>query len=299
MKQTLLIVDRQEFCQQKFKAKANPPCYPWASRTEFRAGPEYRYGRLDVSERTPDADMLFVDENLVPGNAGKRAAHKLARLWAHLTLSGEHADNPRPVTIMDLIDEQRRRLELHQTLREKDNPPRFTEGQEVHVIGNDDGVPLGCRGHIEKVEPHADFLAYTVVLKGPIYRQERRNAFRVPVDGTDEVQAELHLSSQSAPLAGRVRDLSMTGCWLELDPDTQTAEDLESELKKGFTIALSMSSRRGATRNQAEVAWTAQSDTGALSAGVYWSHPEPEFTKQVRRFVMSKERELIKRRTRS
>lgn len=245
------------------------------------------------------AQDLFSEEHMVSGAAGRRVIKTLTHVWAHLLLADAGGRHYRRVTVMEPPNGDRCCIEVHQPIQAGERHPRLATGERVCVISLEDGIRVGMRGHVEGVVPHSDHIAYTLVLEGRTYRRERRNAFRVPIELDDEVQAEIILTPDSSGIKCQVHDLSMTGAWLELVCDASELEEIKVVENLSCTVGLILPEGKGVTYSPAVAVWTARPDEEGFQMGVTWERPEPEFKRNLRRFVMNKERELIKRRSRA
>lgn len=245
------------------------------------------------------AQNLFSEEHRVSGPARRRILHTLTRIWEHLRITDADGTNPRRVTVMEPPEGEHCRIEVHQSIQSGERRPRLTEGQSVRVISSDNGVRIGTRGRVEGIVVHQDYIAYTLVFVGDTYRQERRNAFRVPVEAGDGVDAEIVLTPDADAIDCRVHDLSMTGAWLELSGDPSVLSEPELSADTPCTVGLALPDRPDLAYSDALTVWTDWSDAEGCHIGVTWRRPEPEFKRALRRFVMNKERELAKRRARA
>lgn len=190
------------------------------------------------------------------------------------------------------------RIEVHQSRPTHERQARFNAGDHVRVVTTDDGITIGSWGRIEDMVAHRDYLSYTIVLQSHTYRQERRNAFRVPIERYDGVQAEIVPAAGDDPIDCRVRDLSMTGAWLELHGEPEPLAELDPAADTLFTIEITLLTSRGPIRSYARTVWSEWSEDEGFHLGIAWDQPEPEFNRDLRRFVMHKERELSQRRAR-
>lgn len=245
------------------------------------------------------AQPLFSEEHQVRGPARRRVLKTLTRIWEHLLISDADGANTRRVTVMEPPDDNDGRIEVHQSRPVVERQARFNAGDHVRVASTDDGIRIGSWGRIEDMAAQRDYLSYTLVLEGNTYRQERRNAFRVPIERDDGVHAEILWAPGDDPIDYRVRDLSMTGAWLELLGEPEPLAELEPAADTPCTIALTLPTSRGPARSEARTVWSDWSEDEGFHLGIAWDQPEPEFSRELRRFVMRKERELSQRRARA
>lgn len=250
------------------------------------------------------ADVLenpFSEEDRATGGVQRRVLERLTQIWAHLLLyeSDDEAAQQRRVTVMDHLDAEASRIEVHEPIRDRETAPRLSAGAAVMLIRYDEGLCLGGHGEIETVKAHPDYIAYRVHLAGDAYRRERRDAFRVPVRPTDDVSAAVYADDDSGgpdEIACRVEDLSLTGCRLSL-VDTDQADALDAALQAGGPVGLGLPDESAWVHNAAERVWHHRDDAGVQQWGLCWRDPKSEFMRAVRRFVMGKERQRLKRRS--
>lgn len=245
------------------------------------------------------AQPLFSEEHRVKGPTRRRVLKTLTRVWEHLRISDQDGANTRRVTVIEPPEDNNCRIEVHESRPAVEQQARFNTGDRVRVASTDNGIRIGSWGHIENMATHRDYLSYTLVLEGDTYRQERRNAFRVPIENDDDVHAEIVLPPSDAPIECQVHDLSMTGAWLELSGESDSLANIEPGTDTPCVIALTLPTSREIVRSDARAIWTKWSENDGLYLGVTWDQPQPEFSRDLRRFVMHKERELSQRRART
>lgn len=244
-------------------------------------------------------DDLFSEEHNVSGPSQRRILDALTRVWQNLQITDAEGKNVRNVTVMEPPEGEHYRIEVHQSIQSDEYPTRLTKGQSVRVINSDDGVAIGAWGQIESVATYQTYFAYTLTFVGDTYRQERRNAFRVPIESGDSLDAYFILKSKADAIKCSVRDLSMTGAWLELSEESSIPGENAMTFNTHCNVGLQLPGQKDIVYSDALLVWTDPSNDSSLHIGVTWSRPTPEFKRDLRRFVMNKERELAKRRSRT
>lgn len=245
-----------------------------------------------------NSDNLFSESNRVSGPARRRILHTLTRIWENLRITDADGANMRRVTVMEPPEGKHYRIEVH-TIHFEKKQSRLAEGQSVRVINSDNGVPIGAWGRIENVAPRQDTIVYTLGFPSEAYRNERRDAFRVPIETGDGVDAEILSTPDFDAITCHVHDLSMTGAWLEISRDSSEQNELDLTPNSRYTVGLRLPNQKNLAYSDALIVWIDSSNDTSSHIGVTWDQPEPEFERDLRRFVMNKERELAKRRSRA
>lgn len=244
-------------------------------------------------------DSLFSEAHHVSGPTRRRILNALTRIWENLQMTDADGTNVRRVTVMEPPEGDHYCIEVHQSIQPGEHLSRLTQGQFVRVINSGNDVPIGAWGRIESVTVHQDYIAYTLVFVGDTYRQERRNAFRVPIEAGDGVDADIVLTPDADTIYCHVHDLSMTGAWLELCGDSSVHDELDLAVNTHYNVGLRLPDQKDLAYSDALIVWSDSSNDASWHIGVTWHRPEPEFERDLRRFVMTKERELAKRRSRA
>jgi len=153
---------------------------------------------------------------------------------------------------------------------------------------------------------------YLLELDAGLYRRQRRRSYRVPVSAMDDVTAELlpdptlgaadnnvHLdldTGEDKPVTVRVSDISEGGLRLRLTKkqmrNSRVQEKQGRELHIQFAKGLTASHTAGV-----RVVWmTPYEDGDHVTVGARWLNPSEEFTNDIQKFVIYKQRLMIQRR---
>ncbi|HYW77306.1 MAG TPA: PilZ domain-containing protein [Gammaproteobacteria bacterium] len=242
----------------------------------------------------PKRESLLTDEFAVTGVPARRVLATLAHKGLMLSVTHEASGREHLTSVVDQISTEPCRILL-------DQPPDADKGREVFrvrdtliMVWTNIGMRFGARARVEAVRTHDAIPAYEIRIEEPVYRQQRREAFRVPVGPQDGIGAQLTVDDQKPALEPVLKDLSATGCRLALDIEWV----VEAELEPGARgkLSLTFPKRSNALSSQLRIIWTERAGAGVVDLGATWLEPKDEFVSQVESFIFRKERLLLKRR---
>lgn len=187
--------------------------------------------------------------------------------------------------------------------------PLFKEGDAVRLLWQREGLQFGARGHVKSV---LEGPIYLLDLDAGLYRRQRRRSYRVPVSAMDGVTAELLPdetltaaddnmdlaveTGEDKPVTVRVSDISEGGLRLRLTKkqlrnsrvQERQGRELHIQFAKGLTAAHTAGIR---------IVWiTPDEDGDHVTIGARWLSPSEEFTNDIQKFVVYKQRLMIQRR---
>lgn len=198
-------------------------------------------------------------------------------------------------SIIDQLDHNAHQLVIDQPAKQPNDEAVFHTGDKLQVVWSELGMRLGMWSTVTDVYTEGRILSYAVETDGTVYRQQRRETFRVPVGPDDGVDAEL-IVDRNNRIAASLNDLSVTGCRLSLPRDEAREAEVANHMRA--SVMLTFRHEDGAVFNAPiKVVWQEKSGEGRLDVGAAWEKAEEDFIALVRHFVVRKERTLLKRRT--
>ena len=96
-------------------------------------------------------------------------------------------------------------------------------------------------------------------------------------------------------MSASLRDISMTGCRLLLPRHKALAVGLERDLEVGLQLVLDNGSEVLECRMR--IVWIRRASDEITDIGGTWVDPEDRFLSRIQRFVVLKERKLLKQRS--
>lgn len=242
----------------------------------------------------PRRNWLFTDEFAVTAVTARRVLATLAYKGLMLSVTHDVSDSEHLTSVVEHISTEPYRVLL-------DQPPDAAKGGEVFrerdtltLVWTHAGMRFGAHGQVERVRSHDAIPAYEVRIDEPVYRQQRREAFRVPVGPQDGLSGQLTVHDRTPALEPILKDLSATGCRLALDIDRVVEAKLEPGV--GGELSLTFPGCAAVLSSKLQIIWSESAGGGMMDFGATWIEPEGDFLSQVQSFVFKKERLLLKRR---
>ena len=245
----------------------------------------------------PEHKSLFSEEFAVKGASASKILNRLARNGQMISVFPDDTKGEYLSSVIDQLDSEGRHIVLDQPAKAPSNEPVFDTDQRILIIWSELGMHLGVVGTVTAVNTHDRILSYRVELDGAVYRQQRRESFRVPVGPDDGISAELIVGRDADNLTARVKDISETGCRFAVSLEKAREAGIAKHMQAGAHLVFE---HEDATTFDPEikVVWLEKADGDVMDLGVTWGNrPDEDFVALVRHFVVRKERLLLKRRT--
>lgn len=171
----------------------------------------------------------------------------------------------------------------------------FKQEQILQLIWTDAGMRFGARAEVVGISSRNRLPAYDVRIDSSVYRQQRREAFRVPVGPGDGLSARFWVDRGEDALIPSIKDLSAKGCRLSLP----LGEALDMGVSSDFVASLTVEFRNDGKVHSSKlcVVWTARISDELMEVGTCWIEPSTPFVDSIERFVVGKERLLLQRRS--
>lgn len=246
----------------------------------------------------PDFKSLFTSDFRVTGQQAQRILNRLSRNGQMLSVvpaGGDSTHKEYLTSVIDQLDRRGKRLVLDQPASTPHDEPIFTDDQPVDLIWSELGMRLGVHARITRVNNSGRILSYEIQTDDAVYRQQRRESFRVPVGLEDGVSAALVLSHETPELAVTVKDISATGCRFGIDKET--GRDAELAVNMHSSARLLFDNYDSEFTANIRIVWIEKVAENVLDFGVAWENPDEDFVALVKTFIIHKERMLLKRRT--
>lgn len=242
----------------------------------------------------PERDPLFTREFAVAGAAAQRILQTAKRKGLMVSVVGDRDTTERLTSVVGQVGDDPYALLLDQPAGTAPGQRVFGAGESVRLRWTDQGLHFGVQAQVVKVDTSVSPPLYQINADGGVFRMQRREAYRVPVGPNDSVHARLSIIQGAEPIIPTVKDLSTTGARLSLELPKALEVGLERYLQAAFTLHLPQ--YESAITSELLVLWTERSNNQVMDFGARWIDPSSEFTTRIRRFVLQKEKLLLKRR---
>lgn len=242
----------------------------------------------------PDFNSVFTAEYCLTTPQAERALNRLASNGQMLSVLPDHVDTNYLTSVIDQLDCHGHRLVLDQPAEQPNDQPVFSNEDTVRLIWSELGMRLGAHAQITRINDAERILSYEIQVKGEVYRQQRRDAFRVPVGPHDGLTAVLLLCDGSAELPATVKDVSKTGCRFGVDKAAAGKAGLTTHMRA--SVRLAFEHQETGFNPGFRVVWIEKVADEILDFGVAWEEPNENFIAMIENFVLHKERMLLKRR---
>lgn len=246
----------------------------------------------------PELDSLFEEQYALDEAGSRWALHELTRRSTLLSVVHAPGGPERLSRVFGRPGPNPSRLLLDHPADDAPLSPALKQDEVLHLYWLDHGVHFAAQVRVMRVHAKLDgdggVPAYEVELDGVVYRQQRRETFRVSVGPLDGVQARIRAQESSDMLNATVKDISATGCRLFLE--TEKAYALGVSAQSSITISLTLPGCPNPMTSAMVVLRAEPFEQRLLEIGARWINPDPEFTRQVERFIVQKQRALLKRR---
>lgn len=239
-----------------------------------------------------ETDSLFSPEYAVTGGGARRVLKRLARRGLMLNLMTQGESDGRLASVIDQIGGEAGKLVLDQPPDLSHTLSEFARGQPIRLMWAEAGMRFGAQARVLRVYEQARSVSYEIAVEGSVYRQQRRQAFRVPVGPNDGVEVTFFLAGKPADLPATVKDISVTGCRFELSRRKLMAAGLARGREVGLRLLLDKGAQSFDCRMR--VIWIRLANEEIADLGVAWIDPEDRLLEHIQRFVVRKERKLLK-----
>lgn len=242
----------------------------------------------------PDRDLLFTQEFAVSGATARRILRHAKRKGLMVTVVGDRSSTEWLTSVVDQMSGDPYALLLDQPVGTPADQPVFSLGESIRMRWTEQGLHVGVLARVVRVDSKASPPIYEIHIDGGVFRLQRRGAYRVPIGPNDAVRALLSVNADSEPLVPIIKDLSTTGVLLSLDLKQALDIGLERYMRAMFTLQLPLPDSEEVT-SELFVLWTERISDQRMDFGARWLEPSIDFTISIRRFIVRKEKLLLKR----